>query len=198
MRTKAPALLPIFRSQHQADLLTLLLLHPDRDYTPTELAALLGTPLTTLQRDLDQLTAASILTQRRIGRFRLLRANQESRYLRPLTELVTLAFGPQVVVAEEFSDVDGVEAAAVYGSWAARYHGRLGPPPNDVDVLVIGRPERDSVYAAADRVEQRLSLPVNPTILSPDRWHTGDDTFVRQLRTDPLVWSVGTDPTEAP
>lgn len=196
MRTKAPALLPIFRSQHQADLLTLLLLHPDRDYTPTELATSLAVPLTTLQRDVDQLVAAGILAERRTGRFRLLSANREGRYLAPLTELVTLAFGPQVAVADEFHGLPDVDAVAIYGSWAARYHGQQGPPPNDIDVLVIGQPDRGAVYAAADRVQQRLSLPVNPTICGRERWHDDTDPFVRQLRTSPIVWSVGFDPRE--
>jgi len=193
MRSVAPALLPIFRSRHQIQLLTLLLLHPDREYTLTELATSTAVPLTTAQRDVDQLVTAGLVVERRAGRTRLLQANRQSRYLAPLTELVILAFGPQVVVANEFASVAGVEAVAVYGSWAARYHGQPGPPPNDIDVLVIGRPERDEVYAAADRVEQRISLPVNPTVCGRQRWDAGDDAFVRELRSAPLVWALGSD-----
>jgi hypothetical protein len=61
------------------------------------------------------------------------------RYARPLAELVTLAFGPPFVVAEEFRSLDAV-AVAIYESWAARYAGTAGHAPNDVDVdvLVIG------------------------------------------------------------
>ena len=40
-RNDAPPLLPILRSRHQADLLAVLLLHPDRAYTLTDLARLL-------------------------------------------------------------------------------------------------------------------------------------------------------------
>jgi hypothetical protein len=35
MRSDAPSLMPVFRSRHQADLLTLLFLHPDQDHTVT-------------------------------------------------------------------------------------------------------------------------------------------------------------------
>ena len=38
MRSEAPALMPILRSQHQAELLTLLLLHPGTEYSITELS----------------------------------------------------------------------------------------------------------------------------------------------------------------
>jgi DNA-directed RNA polymerase specialized sigma24 family protein len=55
MRSEAPPLMPIFRSRHQADLLAWLLLHPDREYTTTELARRLGVPLTTLHREVQRL-----------------------------------------------------------------------------------------------------------------------------------------------
>ena len=45
MRTEAPALMPILRSQPQAELLTLLLLDPENEYSITELSVKLGAPL---------------------------------------------------------------------------------------------------------------------------------------------------------
>jgi hypothetical protein len=193
MRSEAPPLLPVLRSRHQADLLTVLLLHPDQEYTLTELAHLVMTPLTTVQREMGRLVEAGVISQRRIGRTRLLQANQRSRYLRPLTELMTIAFGPHVVVGEEFADIAEADAVAIYGSWAARYRGTPGTAPNDLDVLVIGRPDRADVYAAAERAEQRLSLPVNPTVCGPQRWKDASDAFVQQVRSAPLVWVRGAD-----
>lgn len=38
MRSEAPPLLPIFRSRHQAELLALLYLQPEREFSLTELA----------------------------------------------------------------------------------------------------------------------------------------------------------------
>ena len=38
MRSDGPALLPVFRSQHQAELLMWLYLHPDAEYGVSELA----------------------------------------------------------------------------------------------------------------------------------------------------------------
>ena len=39
------------------------------------------------------------------------------------TTLMTLSFGPQVVVAEEFAGIPGAGEVIVYGSWAQRYEG---------------------------------------------------------------------------
>ncbi len=162
-------------------------MHPDREYTLNELSGRLGTPLTTLHGEVDRLLAAGLIQQRRVGRTRLIAA-ASSRYAGPLTQLTTLAFGPQVVVEEEFRSLDGLDAALIFGSWAARYHGEVGPPPKDLDVLVIGHLDRTQVYEAADRAERRLDLPVNPTLRSRQRWSAAADPLVRQVRSAPVVW----------
>lgn len=193
MRSEAPALLPIMRSRHLAEILTVLLLHPDVEYTLSELAVTLGMPLTTVQREVTRLSGAQLIRERRVGRSRLVSADLSSRYARPLTELVTLAFGPRLVIGEEFSSL-GAVGVAIYGSWAARYEGVEGRPPHDVDVLVIGEVSRRDTYESAERAEQRLGLPVNPILCSLARWFAVADPLIRQIRTAPLVWVAGSEP----
>jgi hypothetical protein len=195
MRSDAPALLPILRSRHLAEILTLILLHPDAEYTLSEVAAKLSLPLTTVQREVTRLSSSQLIRERRVGRSRLVSANPASRYARPLTELVTLAFGPQFVVDEEFRSLDAV-AVAIYGSWAARYAGIAGHTPNDVDVLVIGDVPRRDMYEAAERAEQRLGLPVNPVLCSQARWLAASDPLIQQIRTAPLIWVIGEESQE--
>jgi DNA-binding transcriptional ArsR family regulator len=195
MRSEAPALLPILRSQHLAEILTLLLLHPDSEYSISEVARKLGLPLTTVQREVTRLSSAQLIRERRVGRSRLVSADPASRYTRPLTELVTLAFGPRLVIGEEFRSLDAI-AAAIYGSWAARYEGIAGRAPHDVDVLVIGEVPRRYLYEAAERAEQRLGLPVNPVLCSLSRWFAASDPLIQQIRSAPVVWVVGDEPRE--
>lgn len=123
----------------------------------------------------------------RIGRTKLLSANEANPYLRPLSQLAIMAFGPPIVVAEEFEAVDGIETICLYGSWAARYHGELGPTPNDIDVLVIGRPDRDDVDDAARRAQERLGREVNVTQRTRKQWETATDGFSQQVRSSPMV-----------
>lgn len=184
-------MLPIFRSRHQADLLTVLYLRPDREFTLTELAQRVGVPLTTMQREVGRLLEAGLLSGRRVGRAHLIRAAVSGRYARPLTELLTLAFGPHILIEQEFVALRDVEAVAIFGSWASRYLGESGPPPNDIDVMVIGHPSRTDVYEAAERVERTLSIPVNPVLVTRGRWTQAVDRLVEQIRSSPLVWVKG-------
>ena len=59
------------------------------------------------------------------------------------------------MIAEEFGQVDGIGDLYVYGSWAARAAGEPGRTPNEIDVFVLGRPDRDDVNDAATRVKRR-------------------------------------------
>jgi DNA-binding transcriptional ArsR family regulator len=182
--------MPILRSQQQAELLTLLLLHPEIEYSLTELSEKLSVPLTTVQREVNRFLEAGLITERRAGRTREVSANPKSRYARPLTELLTLAFGPHIVISEEFAAIPAA-GVAIYGSWAARYHGVPGPAPADVDVLIVGEPSRPDIYDAADRAEQRVGFPVNVTLSSPARWASASDALIQQIQSAPLIWITG-------
>jgi DNA-binding transcriptional ArsR family regulator len=188
MRSEAPALLPIFRSPLQAQLLAMLLLNPGEEHTATELARRFDAPLTTVHQLLRQLVDAGLLVRRAVGRTSLLSADQGNPLVGPLTELLMLTWGPQQVVAEEFADLPGMERVLIFGSWAARFRQTPGPPPRDVDVLVIGEAERGAVYDAADRAQRRLGMPVNPVLRTGAQW-TDDapDPLVRQIRSTELV-----------
>jgi DNA-binding transcriptional ArsR family regulator len=187
MRSLAPALLPVFRSRLQADILAALLLNPEGEYSLTDLARRFDAPLSTVHGEVKRLTDAGLLRRRDVGRSALVQANTGNRLVEPLTELLFLSWGPLQVVADEFSGLAGAERVLIFGSWAARYLQRHGPPPHDLDVLVVGHPARGDVYDAADRAQERLGMPVNPVIRSADIWRDAADQLVQQIQSGPFV-----------
>lgn len=183
----------MLRSRHQADLLTLVLLHPDREYAISDLARRLSIPQSTVSGEVRRLTDAGILTVRSVGRSRLVQANTDSRLVPALTELLLVTFGPPVVIGEEFAGVAGVSRVVLFGSWAARYHGERGRTPTDVDVLVVGSPDRMALYEAAQRAEARLEHPVNPTAVPAEQWDHPTDAFIQEIRSRPYVTVIDPD-----
>lgn len=81
----------------------------------------------------------------------------------------------------------GIESAFLFGSWAARYAGQPGLAPADIDVLVIGDPDRDELDEAAQRAGDRLAREVSVTIRSPRWWREGEDGFHAEVTRRPLV-----------
>lgn len=187
MRNAAPELMPLFRSQHQARLLAMLYLQPGEEFALSDLARALDVSPGTIHAEIARLVDAGLITDRRVGRSRLLRANTKSRTARAITELLAVTFGPEIVIRQEFADIGGVDIVAIYGSWARRYNGETGHEPADVDVMLIGRPDREQVYDAAERAERRLALPVNPTIRTRQAWQDAADALVATAKRDALV-----------
>jgi hypothetical protein len=69
-----------------------------------------------------------------------------SPYYAGLADVLTRAFGVPAVVAAALRDVEGIDGAYIYGSWAARHAGEPGSRSvGDIEVLVLGRPDRDQL-----------------------------------------------------
>jgi DNA-binding transcriptional ArsR family regulator len=189
MKVGPSALLPILRSDTVGGLLAQLFMHPEREFTLTELATELDVSLPTVAREVDRMLEAGLVVQERVGRARRVSANRESALYRALSELVALTYGPRPVLEEILAGVAGVEGALIYGSWAARYLGEAGAEPKDVDVLVLGSPDPDVLYEAAE--DARLLLKRDVTIRSVPSgvWAQADpvDPFLRHVKSRPIV-----------
>lgn len=189
MRTEAPLLAPIFRSDGQARLLSVVLLS-STELSIVDISSRAGLAYATAHREIARLLAAGILIERQVGRTRLIAANPGSPLVPPLREIVAVATGPVVLLAQELGQIDGVDLAFLYGSFAARLSGVEGPAPNDIDLMVVGAPDPAKVYAICDRVEVEVGRPINPTILSRDEFARGSG-FLTQIAANPVVAVVG-------
>ena len=187
-RQPTPGLLPILRSQQQGEILTLLLGDPDLEVSLTEIAARTGAPHASVHREIERAEQAGLVITRKVGNTRLVRANTASPYYSGLAEVLTRAFGGPAVLAEALQPVNGIAAAYIFGSWAARHEGRTGQRPvGDIDVLILGEPERDQLYAVLSGVEERLGRPVQATIRGADWLETGSGAFHDTVTSRPLL-----------
>jgi hypothetical protein len=192
MRSAPPALLPILRSQVAGDLLALLYLHPDAEYGLTEAAQAIHASLNAVHYETNKLVEAGLISARKRGNLRLVRAVTDSLLARPLTDLLAVTYGPLPVLTDLLAGVEGIAEAYIYGSWAARYNGEPGPIPVDVDVLVVGTVNLDDIDDVVEQAQQTLHRPVNIRRIRPETWNTTDspDPFLRSVKSRPLV-SIG-------
>jgi DNA-binding transcriptional ArsR family regulator len=187
-KAPAPSLLPIFRSQQQAEILTLLLGEPAVEYTLADLVERTDAPYASVHREVERAETAGLTTSRLVGRTRLVRANISSPYFSGLSEVLIRAFGVPWVLGAALAEVEGIDEAYIYGSWAARFAGEDGDRPvGDVDLLVLGKPDRDRLYNAISEAERRLGRPVQVTIRAGDWLTTGSGSFYGTVVTRPMV-----------
>lgn len=183
-----PSLLPIFRSRQQAQLLALLLGDPDLELSLSDLAARLSIPYASVHREVERAEVSGVLRSRKIGNTRLVRAETASPYFDGLSAVVTRAFGVPAVLANALKDIAGIDAAFVFGSWAAQYLGTAGEHRvQDIDVLVLGEPNRDILYNCIEPLSERLGRPVQVTIRSADWLANGEGSFHDSVARRPIV-----------
>ncbi|MFE3452752.1 hypothetical protein ACFXJ8_27890 [Nonomuraea sp. NPDC059194] len=187
MRATPPVLLPLLRSNTVGEMLAWLYLHPENEYSTTDLATHVGASQSTVSREADRLFSAGLTVERRHGNLRLIRADMDTIVAKPLTDLLAVTYGPAAVLPPLLASIAGIDEAYVYGSWAARYANHAGPPPRDVDVLIVGSADADKIYDAARTAERALGREVNISQIPSTFW-TGDsdDPFVTSLRSKPL------------
>jgi len=181
-------LLPIFRSRQQAELLADILDDPVREQSLADLTERLGIPTASVHREIERAERAGIIRSRRVGRTRLVSANTASPYFAALRQLLVAAFGVPGRLRAALVGIDGIEAAYIFGSWAARWHGERGTRPvGDIDVLVLGRPDREPLYAAAHEVGLEVGREIQVQIRVPDWLSSGTGSFHDTVTARPMV-----------
>jgi len=91
------------------------------------------------------------------------------------------------VLRDRLKGLAEVEAAFIYGSWARRYAGERGEAPGDIDLLVLGRPDRRRLARLCREASEELGFEVNPTVISDEDWESDATAFIRSIKEQPLV-----------
>lgn len=188
MSRSAPAIAPLFRSEQQLSLLGVLFTGSDEELTIGELAERAGVAQATASREMARLAEHGLVITRALGRNNLVRANWRLPWARELRSILMQTIGVLGRISEALSGIDGVEEAFIFGSWAARYSGEPGPPPRDVDLVVIGAADVRAVRRALRDVEAELRVEVNVVLVSRASWDThAPEPFIGDIRERSLV-----------
>ena len=186
--TTAPRdLLPIFRSDGQARILGEIYLHPERETSMSDLARRSGLHPASVQREVSRLEDAGILRTSRVGTARMVRADPDSPIHAELSLLVLKTLGPPVVISRALAGIAGIQEAVIFGSWAQRMLGQPGASPADIDLLVVGEPDRSELSAACREAAAALGREVQPIVVPPGDWDPPKTGFLRSVREQGVV-----------
>ncbi|HEV2952700.1 MAG TPA: nucleotidyltransferase domain-containing protein [Candidatus Dormibacteraeota bacterium] len=160
--TRPPERLPLFRSEEQARLLTVLFLGPSNGLTLQELQNGAGVSRATTDREVAALVGAGLVKVDTVGRTRVFSASEDSPLHAPLHALLERTFGVEIRLGDGLEAVPGIEAAAIYGSWAG---GGVGPS-SDIDVLVVGDVDHGRIAEVAMSVSEAVGREINVMTLT--------------------------------
>lgn len=189
MRTQAPSLLPLFRSEMQVRLLALLLLQPERTWTLHELTEALGAPQSSVHRELGRAEAAGILRRDATARPHGFSAAMDDSLYEPLASLLRRSVGVEEQLRDTLDRPD-VHAAAIYGSWV----NGTRRPDSDIDVLVVGDADLRELRRLMRPVGKSAGRTVDLTVLPNDEFRrllAERSSFARRVMEAPITSLVG-------
>jgi predicted ArsR family transcriptional regulator len=181
-------LLPLLRSQTQAGLLKRLLLHGERSYTVDQLARALGVTPMSVRRELDKLLDAGIVERELIGRQGLYRPDRASPLFEPLRQLIERSVGVEALLRETLEEIEGVRAAAIFGSWARG----VVAAQSGVDVLVVGVFDYAELIERLHELQERTGREINAVAMREGELEARrSEGFVQEILSSPKIPLIG-------
>jgi len=180
----------LLTSGTRAKLLVIFLTQPNREFYLRELARRIDRAVGAVQHELPRLELMGLIGTRRRGREKFYRVNASHPIYPELRRIVykTAALGD--LLRDVLEEVEGVEAAFIYGSVA---EGRE-EPRSDVDLMIIGKPSVDRVHASLKDAEEAMGREVSLTTMSKEEWtrrRTTRDGFAREVMRSEKIFLVG-------
>jgi predicted nucleotidyltransferase len=181
------ALFPLVRQE----LLAATLLSPDKWWYMSELASHLETSLSSLQRELNSLSASGVLERKQDGRRTYYKARRDSPVFGDLRDLFLKTAGIVPALESELTRFsDKIRWAAIYGSIARGEEGAQ----SDIDLLVVGDIATGDLLPVLRRVERRFGREANVKRYSEKEFRDkmrGGDHFVKSLLKGKVISLIG-------
>ena len=195
MRTAPPSLLPIFRSEAQARMLSRLLLEPAADATARDLQQASGMSAASLHRELERAERAGIITRDRSRRPHIFRANRENPAFEHLAALLRPTLGVEAEVTKVLSEIPDIELALIHGSWLDG----TARSTSDVDLLVVGNADRQNLRRRLRALSAELGREIDVSVVKPEDFRelvaSGNAFVAAILRRPHLVLAGDLDDT---
>jgi predicted nucleotidyltransferase len=144
-------------------LLALFFGQPHQTFYLRQIARETGTGIGPVQRELQRLLGAGLITRTDVGSQSHYAANQDSPVYPDLQSLVTRTAGIADVVREALARPaarGGIRVAFIYGSVAARRQSAQ----SDVDLMVVGDVSTIQLLPTLRKAQERLGREINPTV----------------------------------
>ena len=171
--------------------LTLLYRRPDTSFYLRQITRETGTGIGSVQRELERLTRAGLITRAPLGNQVHFRANQDSPVFQEIHGLINKTTGLADVVRSALVELaEKIHVAFVFGSVAKRSHTTY----SDVDLLIVGDLGLRDVVPLLSPVQDQLGREVNPTIYQPAEFRSlsqDDNHFLGRVMRDPRIFILG-------
>ena len=186
MKPEKAALSPILRSDTQGMILAQLFMNPSDDFSISELARQANTSAPTAMREVERLLESQLVTQRTVGRARLIQVNTKHELHDAIRKIVAFSYGPAAVLPAALYGIEGLEQAFLFGNYAAYLKKERASDSPEIDLLLVGYVNRIEASNAAKRIETYLDRSINVKFVGSQEWEAESSDFVVEVKQRPL------------
>lgn len=168
------------RSKARQRLLAYYFTNPAARHHLRDLADRLSIDPSNLSRELRRLEREGLFRSEVIGRQKYFQLRREYPLFNEVRSIVVKTFGAAPLIAQSLRELEGIEGAYLYGSFARNQQDAA----SDIDVLVIGTPRSEGLAEAVRKLERQLGREINYTVLTRkefDSRRTRKDAFLENV-----------------
>lgn len=177
-------------SKTRIKLLTLFLNHPDERFYYTDLYKRLNIVHSALQKELKKLVDVGLLETEKEANVRYYWVNKKFPIYEELKSIILKTVGLADVLHEKLAEIGYVDFAFIYGSVAKN----LETARSDIDLMIIGDPDLDTLNDVVSAAEKVLRRDVNYTVFGPEEWKERvqkKDSFVMDVIRNNKIFIIG-------
>jgi predicted nucleotidyltransferase len=126
------------------------------------------------------------------GRQRYFQLNPKYPLFKEIRGIVTKTIGAAHLLAEALRNMEGIEEAYLYGSFARNSQDTA----SDIDVLIVGRPSSKALAQTTGKLERQLGREINYTVLTKAEFasrRARKDVFLENVWQNKRVSLIGPD-----
>lgn len=182
----------ILFSKTRQSVLALLFLHPEKQFYTNEIIRHAQCGTGAVQRELQKLCEANLITTTQAGNQKQYKANQSSPLFIDLQNIIIKTFGIADILEKALSSVSKqIIIAFIYGSIAASET----KTSSDIDLMIISDTlSYADIFPLLTLPEEKLARPINPTFYSQKEWKNKRDSennFVGSVIEKPKIFLIG-------
>lgn len=176
----------------QQKVLGLLFGQPDRSFFVTQIMELANSGRGTIQRELQRLERANLVSVDMRGNQKHYQANSDSPVFGELCSIVRKTLGMAEPLRAAIESLPGkIQLALIYGSVAKR----TDTSASDIDILIVADDlTLEDVYATLSSAEKALDRKVNPTLYTSEDFRkrrARHNAFLNRVLDGPIVMLSG-------
>lgn len=176
-------------------ILALLFGRPDESFYLREIARTTDVALRSVQRELQNLTQAGLITRSQRGQQVYFQADRNAPVFEDMRRLMEKTIGLAAPLRAALATLESrgdVALAFVHGSVASGQHGSA----SDVDLMVVGETSLKDVAVALRDAQDRLEREINPSVVSVadfQRRLAEGDHFITRVMQGPRIMLIGSE-----